>query len=342
MTAFTKQHCEIVTPVVAPSIDRRAWLQMRRTGIGSSDCSAVLGMSKYSTPYLLWRDKTGRDPLDAIPQANLEAIEWGTILEPVIRQRASERLGLEVTTSTMLRSTLRPWQLCDPDGIVGDAVVEIKNTSAWLSSDWDGQVPDHAELQVNHAMAVTGAAGAHVWGLIGGNRLVTMEVDRNERLVSLINEAEEEFWFEHVVADVEPVIDGSDATRAAILGSAEPTGQPVYADDPDAVRRWIAQYEAAAAQEKSAKADKAEARNNLLRLLDGGTALLDQDGVELCRIKAGTFAPKQFEAAFPEIADVTRKKIDVLDVDALKREHTDEYRMHQSVAIHIPKPKKGK
>jgi YqaJ-like recombinase protein len=52
-----------VTPtgiLVAPSgIPEAEWLALRKTGIGGSDIGALLGMSKYTSPYELYLDKRG-------------------------------------------------------------------------------------------------------------------------------------------------------------------------------------------------------------------------------------------------------------------------------------------
>lgn len=35
------------------------WLEWRKKGIGSSDISAIMGVSPYSTPYMVWSEKVG-------------------------------------------------------------------------------------------------------------------------------------------------------------------------------------------------------------------------------------------------------------------------------------------
>lgn len=335
-----------VDPIVSPAIDRVAWLQMRRTGIGSSDCSTVMGFPPYRSMsrYTLWRDKVGRAPLDTSSEED-EVLFWGSALEPIIRDRLADRLGVDILTDTMLRSKARPFQLYDPDGIVLDGgVVEIKNVSQWMAQHWDDdEVPDHAEFQVQHGMSVLGADYAIVAGLLGGNRLVWRTVERNDRLISLINEAEEEFWVEHVLADVEPEIDGSDATRDALLASGREDRRPVVLTDEEVplARSLILDYTEAQKAEKVAQKIKAEARNRLLHLMDGadGLAYLPDEGepVDLVRLKRGALAVKRFGEMFPEIADVTTKKIEVLDTAAVRREHPDEYRAAQAVSIHLPK-----
>jgi len=48
---------------------RQEWLQERRKGIGGSDAAAVLGLSKWKTPYALWLKKTGQGTDDGADSA---------------------------------------------------------------------------------------------------------------------------------------------------------------------------------------------------------------------------------------------------------------------------------
>ena len=41
-------------------LDREAWLDVRKGGIGSSDAAAAVGLNPYKSPLELWLEKTGR------------------------------------------------------------------------------------------------------------------------------------------------------------------------------------------------------------------------------------------------------------------------------------------
>ena len=62
------------------------WLQMRKAGIGGSDCSAAVGLSRWKSPFMLWSEKTDR----IIPSKAGEAAYWGSVMEPILR---AEGLG---------------------------------------------------------------------------------------------------------------------------------------------------------------------------------------------------------------------------------------------------------
>lgn len=339
--------CEVLPAYdVTTTEGRIAWLQQRREGIGSSDCSAILGLSKYATPLSIWLDKTGQTPL--LSDQESEAMEWGTILEPVIREKAAERLGLAWTTSPALRSLERPWQQYNPDGLLfGDpdvpegqpVLLEIKNVSAYLSHEWaDDQASDHAELQLQHGMAVTGAPHAYAAGLIGGNRLVVRRIDRDQELIDHINREEAAFW--QKVLDREPPAITARESLASILGSGDPADADAIvldADDADEARRWMAAYQMATADERAAKAAKDEARNNLVWLAKGHGEIAGPDGETIARLQRGVFSAKRFEVEEPDLAAEFLRKVEVVDTQALRAEHPGIYRRYQSVSIRAPK-----
>ena len=330
---FWAQHAELAGDYTT----REEWLELRRTGIGSSDCSAVLGLGKYGSPFSVWADKLGHTQAED----ETEVMMWGTLLEPVIRAELARRLDVEIVECKTLRSLVRPWQLYNPDGIIPslNALVEIKNSSAWLASDWDDQIPDHAELQVQHGMAVTGADGAYVAGLVGGNRMVWEYIPRDDQLIEMINAAEQHLWDTYIVSDVAPPIDGSDATAEAIAARwPRQHGVEVVADDPAAVVEAVVAYQAAQAAVKAAEGEKAEALNVLAALLEGADALTDEFGVKLVARKRGIFREKAFRAEEPD-ADLWLKKVEVVDKESLKVEQPELYRRYQATSIYIPKGK---
>ena len=58
---MAKRNSGACEPVVKVSdITREQWLEYRRTGIGGSDASTIVGLNPYSSPYYLFCDKIGR------------------------------------------------------------------------------------------------------------------------------------------------------------------------------------------------------------------------------------------------------------------------------------------
>jgi predicted phage-related endonuclease len=287
----------------------------------------------------VWAEKCGHAPPRDLDDN--ESVQWGTLLEPIIREEACRRVGLTVELPGTLQSIEHPHMLYNPDGILSDgSLLEIKTTSAFLAHEWDadlGIAPDVAELQVVHGMAVTGAHGAWVVGLIGGQRLEMVWVPRDEELVATVIDAEQAFWDNHIVADVAPPIDGSDATTAALAARwPRRTGVELVVDDPVAVGAAAWDYLTALKAEKTALEAKATAVNKLTDMLAGADALTDCDGRRLVAIKRGQFREKAFRDEEPD-ADLWLKKVDVVDRDELKTKQPDLYRRYQATSIYIPK-----
>ena len=311
--------------VLPAGADRDEWLRVRRGGVGGSDCSAVMGMNKWSSPYTVWEDKTGR----GVELRETEAILWGNLLEPVIREQTAHRLGLTVTMSGTLQSLARPWQQFNPDGLFDDGgLLECKNTSAWMAGDWDGQVPDHAELQTQHGMSVTGATHAWVAGLVGGNRLVIERVDRDDTLIDIINETERVFWHDHVLTDVEPPMDPSEATTRALQRRFGIDDRAVEVD-PIVAAELQQNWADAGDAVKAATAAKKKAENGFRLLMAGGNRAT-VDGETVARIKRGVFATKRFRDEKEAIANLYMKKVEVVDLDAIKAELPSVYRKFQA------------
>ena len=76
------------------------WLLSRRRGIGGSDVAKVLGLSKYSSPYQIWMDKTGKIEIDTSETS--EAAYWGHQMEEVVAKEFEKRTGKKVRVSNKI------------------------------------------------------------------------------------------------------------------------------------------------------------------------------------------------------------------------------------------------
>ena len=79
-------------------LPRDAWLDVRKTGIGSSDAAAAVGLNPYKSQLELWLEKTGRDGglPKSDPQDETSATYWGNILEPIVAAHYTRRMGHRV------------------------------------------------------------------------------------------------------------------------------------------------------------------------------------------------------------------------------------------------------
>lgn len=195
-------------------MSRQEWLAERTKGIGGSDAATVLGLNKWKTPFELYLEKTGQSFVD---ESQAEAAYFGNILEDVVANEFEVRTGKKVRKNNfMLQHYKHDFIRANIDRkVVGeDALLECKTASAYLAKDWEGdEIPDSYLVQVQHYLGVTGYKKAYIAVLIGGQRFVWKEVERDEELIKMIFEAEVNFWNNHVLANNPPALDGSSAAE---------------------------------------------------------------------------------------------------------------------------------
>lgn len=322
---------EYAVEILPYGVDRQRWLAVRRTGLGGSDASTLVGLNKYTSRTELWEDKSGHLPL--VDEQSEEA-EMGTLLEPIVRDRFARVHDLDVRLVGTLRSTRWPWMLANPDGVCSDGHgFEAKTCSIFLAEHWaDGQVPDHAELQAQWCMAVTGLPAWHVACLIAGQRNVYRLVERDNDLIADLVQISRDFWHNHVIAGQPPAVDGSSACTA-FLTAHYPA---VLVDDaveigPATRDELVLAKEKAAQAEKDAKHDHDEVKNRARRLI-GDRARLECDGGTVATwAHIDKLNEKRFRAAEPDLAAAYTRPVSrvELDVDALKTDHPEMYRAYR-------------
>lgn len=179
------------------------WLEGRKKYIGGSDVAALLGMSKYKTPYQLWLEKTGQSPA----QDDNWAMMRGRALEPALRQHYADKTGLIVSLPVkVMVSDKYPFMCYNPDGLTREKrLVEFKTATyskAWGEEGTD-EVPQPYLLQIQHGMFVTGFEVCDVTVSIGGNEPKYYIVEADKELQEMIIEKEVKFW-ELVQNNIEP------------------------------------------------------------------------------------------------------------------------------------------
>lgn len=310
--------------VLRADAPRDQWLTARRLGIGGSDASVIAGVG-YGSRYALWLDKTGRAPEERVT----EQMRWGTLMEPVLRQVFTEDTGLVVHRRGLMRSKTHPFQQVSLDGNVGDGgIFESKTTNWRLADQWDDdQVADHAEVQVQHGLAVTGRSHAHVVALIDGSNFQVRRVERDDHFISLLTEMEEEFWTRYVLGDKEPPVDA--AALPAIKTRWSLVERDLTIADVELVAPLMADFRAAKAAIKTAQ-DHADLLEAQVRELIGAGEVLVAGGLAYATCVAnGTFSSKRFAGEHPDLATALTTKPS-FDLDRVKTEHPDLYAAFRS------------
>jgi putative phage-type endonuclease len=196
------------------------WLEYRKLGIGGSDVGIIVGLNKYKSAFTLFLEKTNQLPTD---DEQSEAAYWGNTLEDIVAQEFSKRTGLEVNERhELLQHDTYDFMLANLDREVtcpnrGIGILECKTSSEYLKDEWnEDKIPDSYYLQVQHYLAVTGYSFAYIAVLIGGNKFVYKEIERDEEVINYLIQLEGEFWNNHILKNIPPVIDGSDSTTSSI------------------------------------------------------------------------------------------------------------------------------
>jgi len=315
----------LILPVDAP---REEWLEARRLGIGGSDALAALGMSQYSSRYSVWADKRGLLP-DSVDN---EAMKWGRRLEPIVAEAFTEETGIGTAVCGLMRHVDRDWQLASVDRLTEDgAVLEIKTTSSYRAGDWDDdQIADAAEAQLQHYLAVTGLEHGYAAALIGGQRLEIRHVQRDERLIALMVEAEAELW--HLVeAGTAPALDGSQATADALAHLYPWAEEDLEVELSDEAFEALGRYVEVGKQIEALKVDKGEARNILCAEL-GEAMTGTRNGKDVVTWKnVGHFDEDLLRTSAPDIVAEFTEQVTIsrLARKALAAAHPDIYAAHR-------------
>lgn len=211
------------------SLSREQWLKERKKGIGGSDIGTLMGFNQYSSPFMVYIDKTTDYNKDL---SDNEAVYWGTTLEDVVAKEFERRSGKKVRRlNALLQSTETEFALANVDRlIVGeDAGLECKTTNAFNASEWsDEEIPASYICQCQWYMYVTGYKRWYIACLIGGQKFVYKPIERDEELIQYMLNTATEFWENNVKKNEPPPMDGSDACTEYIKENySESNGESV-------------------------------------------------------------------------------------------------------------------
>ena len=200
------------------NMSREEWLAQRKHTIGGSDAAGIVGLSKWSSPYSVWADKTGRLP----DKEDTEAMRLGRDLEDYVAKRWMEATGKKCRRlNAMIYNSDCPFAHADIDReVIGEnAGLECKTTSDLdVRQFFDCEFPIKYYCQCVHYMAVTGADRWYLAVLVFGKGFFTYCLERNEGIQNEIDhlmDAERDFWH-YVASDTPPMADDSEATSDAL------------------------------------------------------------------------------------------------------------------------------
>ena len=179
------------------------WLQDRHDNpsIGASMSSSILGYNPWQSAVDVWDQLI--HPNGGIDD-NL-AMYLGREMEPIVKKLFMDKTGLKVLNDNKIRiDDKHEFLTTNLDGVVvGEGIpVEYKTTA----KPWDGDIPDHYFVQLQHQMMVTESPSIYFCALSMGFRkqFIVERYNRNDKFIDELRDKLVTFWNENVVKGVPP------------------------------------------------------------------------------------------------------------------------------------------
>lgn len=207
--------------------NREEWLEVRKTGIGSSAIGTIAGVNPYESRYELYQRAKGIIP----PKTENEDMIQGHELEGVVASMFARATGFEVIQRSsidwLFRNTEKPWELASPDRTYWlDPNNKKKNPRDWKLKGIleckttkrkdinEDNIPDYWFAQVQWQLGIGEMQEAHIawlnkWGCEFGFKKILF----NEKVFKMLEAMAEEFWFKNVKEGIEPVEMSSDDVK---------------------------------------------------------------------------------------------------------------------------------
>lgn len=264
----------LMTPAIEKYDSREAWLAARQRGIGASEASAIVGMSRYASAYSVWVDKTEPAKFGEMDQMQ----RWGLLLEPLILEEFNCHhnkhgvTAIRVAPNTIHRHPTLPFIFCSLDAqeALGPSPVQLKTAHNQAGREWTKKVPVAYMCQCQQEIAIMDADEAYIAVLIDGWDFRFHRVLRHQKFIDRLFQREEFFWTQYVEKRVAPPIDHSEATRRAIMRLYPDAKSEVVELDDEMLARANRRKELLdAIAEQQKECDTIE---NLIRALIGGAS----------------------------------------------------------------------
>ncbi len=285
--------------------DRDKWLAERRSGIGGSDCAAVLGISEWRRPLEVYAEKLGIGS----ERVETPAMRAGTILEPGLREMARQAIGFNFTIPRLCRHSKHEWMLGTPDALVdGESIgVELKLVGERMGrrfGESGDEVPESYLLQCHHYMTVLDYDKWILAAFFGATlEFRTYEIHRDKEMSEMLIEREGRFWHDHVLKKVPPPEADPMVVKDFLARKYPRNVEPLLkVESPEVIgmmqelarfREWL----------KCAKNDEEGAKNELKEIIGTAAGLEDGDGNKVTWKTTKDSKAVDWEAAFRRVAN---------------------------------------
>ncbi|MEJ7846269.1 MAG: YqaJ viral recombinase family protein, partial [Acidimicrobiales bacterium] len=221
-----------MSTTTAPETHSPEWWAARNTGIGASEVAAIAGIGRWGSRWEIWASKVGLLPPDDSKASEPQLM--GLRLEPTLARFFAEDTGLTIIDEQMMvahremtwvRATIDGLAAESPDSTPEDALgpVQLKYTA---DPPWCDCAGTHKVCPGDGIPAYYRAQGA--WEMLAGDwptmwfaalhprgafRVYELGRDRDDEAALL--GAGRQFWFDHVLANVPPALDGGNQQATA-------------------------------------------------------------------------------------------------------------------------------
>jgi len=239
----------------------------RQNYIGGSDAAAIIGLSKWKTPYEVWLEKTGQ----GIPKEETLPMKVGAMMESVVANLWSKQYGKKLKKSNKtLFSKDYPFIGGNLDRlIVGEkSFLEVKTTGERFSKEWEeSKVPLDYLVQCLHYLYVTQFPKAYLCVLIGNSELKSYEIyyKNYEKQINQIIQKEVDFWQKYVLTKTPPPVsaDDSEAIFQQFLPQIKEPTQELDLSGDDEVQLLIENLESYKQDKKKLEEQISEIENKI-------------------------------------------------------------------------------
>lgn len=192
------------------NIEQRSqeWHDLRKTHIGGTDISAIIGSNPHKTAYQVWEEKTGR----AKEQPINFAMQHGIDTEPVALEALRNKIGVDLKPAIFISDD---WNvaMASLDGISNDnsVAVEIKCpiSDKLVSAVTFDNIPKYYIDQVQWQLYCTGLKSV-IFSVYYKGKVNDMVMFRNEKRIKQLAEVGKHFWQENVLSDIAPQLGDDD------------------------------------------------------------------------------------------------------------------------------------
>ena len=295
-------------PIAVGQLDRSTYL-------GGSDVAAILGVSPWTTPFMLFQKKTGAYVEELTP-AKRRILERGARWEPIVLEMMIDELtdrGHDVEVIATGQRYLDPhlsFLAAEIDAellVDGEPVnAEMKTAGYFAAGAWgeydSNEVPIYYLAQVMHGLMIQPRRRAVVAAVTGfDERPMIRWVERDEETISAIRAREVEFWQRIQSGDAPDPVTPEDVTWLYPKDS----GATLEADI--ALLEACGDLKALKANAKELDAQMELLATKVKARMGEAAALLGPNGKPIATWKANKDGSKtDWKAAFTEVCQIAK------------------------------------